>query len=285
VNHPHPLPGILRQHRLHQVDDQAAGRRAQHGLRLLQRHPLAGRGKLVEEGDGVAHRAGSLPGYEQQRVIFDGDIFLGGHALEVGEDFLDRDAAEFEALHARENGGRDLVHLGSGQDEHRVGGGLFQGLEQRVERCGGEHVHLVDDIDLIGALGGGKVDLLAQVAHVIDGGIRGGVDLDQVEEAPLVDGPAVRAGIARPVGGVWVEAVERLGQQAGGGGLSRAARASKQVGMPGMPGAHSIAQGLDHVFLGDNLIPPLRAPLAIVSLAHKRSVDILCERAVVEMLR
>ncbi len=65
------------------------------------------------------------------------------------------------------------------------GGRLFQRLQQGVEGRRGEHVHFVDDVDLVAPLVGGEVDLIAQVAHVVHAGIGGGVDLDQVEEAPL----------------------------------------------------------------------------------------------------
>ncbi len=110
-------------------------------------------------------------------------------------------------------------------------GRLFQRLKQGIEGGGGEHVHFVDDIDLVTPLVGGKVDLVAQVAHVVDAGVGGGVDLDQVQEAPLEDGLAVRALAAGTGSQVIVQAVDRLGQDARQGGLAGAARPGEQVGV------------------------------------------------------
>ena len=76
-----------------------------------------------------------------------------------------------------------------------MGRRLLQRLQQGVEGGDGEHVDFVDDVDLVAPLAGGEVDLLAQQANVVDAGVAGGVDLDQVEEAGLVDGVAERAGV------------------------------------------------------------------------------------------
>jgi len=48
-----------------------------------------------------------------------------------------------------------------GQHKLGVGRRLFQGFQQRVEGCGGEHVDLVDDVDFEATFAGGEVDLIA----------------------------------------------------------------------------------------------------------------------------
>jgi hypothetical protein len=44
---------------------------------------------------------------------------------------------------------RDLVRLGRREDELHVRRRLLERLQQRVEGLRGEHVHLVDDVDLV----------------------------------------------------------------------------------------------------------------------------------------
>ena len=119
------------------------------------------------------------------------------HLFQIGDDIRHRDAAELVALAARKHRGRDLVHLGGRQDENGMRRRLFQRLQQGVEGCRGEHVDFVDDVDFVAPLVGGKIDLIAQVAHIFDAGVGGGVDLDQVQEAALVDRLAVLAFVAR----------------------------------------------------------------------------------------
>ena len=80
------------------------------------------------------------------------------------------------------------MDFGRRENEYRVIGRLFEGLQQSVERRLGEHVDLVDDVDLVPALVGRIAYLVAQVANVVDAAIAGRVDLDEVERAAFVYG-------------------------------------------------------------------------------------------------
>ncbi len=80
------------------------------------------------------------------------------------------------------------MNLGRGEDEDRVTRRLFEGLQQRVEGRLGEHVDLVDDVDLVLALVGRIAYLVSQVANVVDAAIAGRVYLDEVERAAFVYG-------------------------------------------------------------------------------------------------
>jgi hypothetical protein len=51
----------------------------------------------------------------------------------------------------------------------------------------------VDDVYLMGALGGGKLDVLPQVPHFIDAPVRCPVDFNDVNARALTDGPAIVA--------------------------------------------------------------------------------------------
>ncbi len=59
------------------------------------------------------------------------------------------DPAQVEALAARQHGHRHLADLGGGEDELHVLGRLLQRLQQRVEGVLRQHVHFVDDVDLV----------------------------------------------------------------------------------------------------------------------------------------
>jgi hypothetical protein len=104
---------------------------------------------------------------------------------------------------------------------------LLERLEQRVERRLAEHVHLVDEVHLVAAARRRVLGVVDEVAHVVDAGMRGGVDLEQVHEAALVDLPARRALAARR-GADALFAVEALGDDARERGLADAARAGQQ---------------------------------------------------------
>ena len=92
-----------------------------------------------------------------------------------------RRAREVEAVAAVDDRRQDLVGLGRGEHEDRVRRRLLERLEERVPRRGGEHVRLVEDVDLVAAGDRRVGDLLAQVADVVDRVVRRGVHLDHVE--------------------------------------------------------------------------------------------------------
>src|SRR5690606_32351766 len=76
---------------------------------------------------------------------------------------------ELEALAARNNRRQNLLRLGRREDELHMWRWLLQRLQQRVEGLRREHVDLVDDIDLEGALGRRVLAVLPQVPDLVDG--------------------------------------------------------------------------------------------------------------------
>ena len=104
------------------------------------------------------------------------------------------------------------------------------------------------------------------VAHVVDAGVAGGVDLDHVDMPALGDGDA---GLAPPhgsiVGSPWsvgTDAVERLGDQPCGRGLADTAHPREQEGMRQPPPPDGVAERLHHRILADQLVETLRAIFA-----------------------
>jgi hypothetical protein len=119
------------------------------------------------------------------------------------------------------------------------GGRLFQRLQQRVEGVLGEHVHFVDDIDLVARRDGGIAYRLDDLAHVVDAGVGSGVHLDHVDVAALGDRLARLALPARvdrrAALPIRPDAIERLGNEPRGGGLADTAHAGHQEGMGQAP--------------------------------------------------
>jgi hypothetical protein len=100
--------------------------------------------------------------------------------LEPAGDLLFAVAAKDELLAAADHGERDLLRVGRAKHEDDVRRRLLERLQQRVE-CGlGEHVSLVDDVDLERPQRRREVHLLSEVANLVDPAIRRRVDLDQV---------------------------------------------------------------------------------------------------------
>ena len=80
------------------------------------------------------------------------------------------------------------MDVGRGEDHDDLRWRLFERLQQGVEGLGGEHVDLVDDVDLELADGGTKEDAFSQVSDVANAAVGSGVDLDEVHVSTLVDG-------------------------------------------------------------------------------------------------
>src|SRR5258708_4292185 len=93
-------------------------------------------------------------------------------------------------------------------------------------------MRFIQDVYLELALGGREVDLVPQVAHIFDAGIGSRIDLDQIEEAILIDRLAVLALITRTLRPIFGQAIDSLRQEARQGGFPGAARPGKQVRMP-----------------------------------------------------
>ncbi len=95
-----------------------------------------------------------------------------------------------------------------------------------------------------------RVDVLTQLAHVVDAAVGSGVDLDHVQIAPFYHCDAVIALIVW-LAVVGIRAVEGFGEDARRRGFAGAARACKQVGMGYAVFGDRSAQGLCDVVLAD----------------------------------
>jgi hypothetical protein len=123
----------------------------------------------------------------------EGDALGEQDAGELALDLRGVEPAQVELQAARQHGDRQLLRVGGREQELDVARRLLERLEQRVERALGQHVHLVDEVHLGAAARRHVLRVLDQRAHVVDAGVAGRVDLEQVDEAAGVD---VAAGVA-----------------------------------------------------------------------------------------
>ena len=95
-------------------------------------------------------------------------------------------------------------------------------------------MHFVDDVDLVFACRGRVLGVFQHFADVVDAGVAGGVDFQQVHKPPRING---LAGGALPAGFavLGVFAVEAFGENAGDGGFAYAACACEQIGVVQTP--------------------------------------------------
>ncbi len=196
--------------------------------------PLPHGDRLIGQAQRVAHAAVGGARQQLQRTRVAGDLLRRQHRFQLLTDLIDVQRFEVELQTARENGHRQLLRIGGGQQEFDVRRRLFQRLQQRVEAVAREHVHFVDQVDLEAAARRRVLDVVQQIAGIFHLGSGSGVDLDQIDEAPLLDLAAVVALAARR-GGDAGFTVQAFGQQAGDGGFPHAARAREQIGVMDPP--------------------------------------------------
>src|SRR5512136_1472234 len=102
------------------------------------------------------------------------------------------------------------------------------------------------------------MNLVAQVADLVNAAVAGRVELDQIEQAALGDGIAEGALVARSPGRVRVETVDGFGQQPRRRRLARAARAGKEVRVADASRDNRVAQGTCDVPLAHHRVKGLR---------------------------
>ena len=156
------------------------------------------------------------------------------------------------------------MQVGGAEDEDEVRRRLLDQLQQRVEGGRGELVRLVEDVDLVAALGRLEDDALADLADVVDPALGGGVHLDHVERGAAGDRDARLADAAGLDRGA-VHAVERLGEDARHRRLAGAARAGEQVGLAHLVVADRVLQRAGDGLLADDLVEVLRTVLPVES--------------------
>ena len=165
--------------------------------------------------------------------------------------------AQIELQATRQHRRRHLLGVGGGQHEFEVLGRLFQRLQHRIEGGVGEHVNLVDHVDLEAAHHRLIDRLIEQLGDLFDAAIGGCVEFDVIHETACVDVLASRARATRrgcdAALTVRSRAVQTFGQNARDSGFAHPPRASEQISMMQALLRQRIGQRLHHVRLPHKL--------------------------------
>ena len=220
-----------------QIDHPGAVGKAKHlPHRIGAHHPCRMRDRLIEQRQRIAHRTLRSPGDDAERLRLDLDVFLGGNTGKVLHQHIGLDPAQIETLATRQHRYRHLADFGGGEHEFGVLRRLFQRLEERVERRGREHVHFVDDIDLVARTCRRVTHAVVDLTNVVDTGMRRGVHFQHVHVPAFHDRLAMHAQ-HRHVDGrrlhrtVRQFVIERAGKNPGGGGFADAAHPGQNPGL------------------------------------------------------
>ena len=252
---------------IHQMCGLHIARKTQHLQNPRTVHCSTRHAALVQKAQRITQRTVRQSGEQLRRVIFQCDSLRARDILQPSGDIHRLDAFECEALTAGKDRCRNLVQLRGSQNEDQMLRRLLQNFQKSIERRCGEHVDLVHDINAV-LHARGRVDrLIAQRTNMIHAVVGRRVQLQNIQQTAVVDPKAGRALVARITVNRML-AVDRLGQDLRAGGLARAARSCKEIGVAEPPLRHLAAQRFGDVLLSDDIRECLRPPFAVKSLIH-----------------
>ncbi len=145
---------------------------------------------MIKQAYGIAHTTAALPCDVFERHRLDLKSFFLGNVRQPLRYMCQGNATEIEALTTGDYGRRDLVWLRSGQYKNDMRRWFLQRFEQRIERWIGEHMNLINDIELDASLTWSKANLLTEVTDFINSTIAGRIDLDHIQKTTFVHSPA-----------------------------------------------------------------------------------------------
>ena len=231
------------------------------GITLRELIDMAGgmRDRLVEQRQRIAHRTFGRARDDAERLGLDLDAFLGGDIAEMLHQHVGLDAAQVEALAARQHRDRNLADLGGGEHELGVLRRLLQRLQEGVEGRRRQHVDFVDDVDLVARARRRIAHAVIDLADIVDAGVGRSVHLQHVHVPAFHDRLAVHAEVrhvdGRPLHrAVGLLVVQGAGEDAGGGGLADPADAGEDPGLRNSPGLERVRDGADHGLLADQVL-------------------------------
>jgi hypothetical protein len=124
----------------------------------------------------------------------------------------------------------------------------------------------VNDVDLVFTLRRREVDLVAQIADVVNGCVRCRVDFDEIQETILVDGFAVFTFVIRSFCEIGICTIDGLCQKTGERGLTCSTRTSEQIGVCNAIRGDGILEGGEDMILPYDFVPFFRSILSIECL-------------------
>ena len=230
---------------------------------------------LVQQAESVSHGAVRRSRNITQSLFLHLLSFLFHQLPHPVRDGFDGNPLEIIPLASGQNGDGNLVHLRGRQNENHIGRRLLQGFQQRIKGSYGEHMHLVDDVNLIFPLRRRVGYLIHNFPDVVHAVIGGRIDLDHVHAGTSRNGAAASA---LPTG----RAVHRMLTVDGFrknfryGCLSGSSCSAEQIGMSDSFGSYLIFQSRNNVVLSLYVLKTFRAKFTVKSCIrhiHSRFCD------------
>src|SRR5690606_28222608 len=150
--------------------------------------PIRKTDDLVEHGQGIAQTTIS---YLRNHVKF---IFFIGHPLFIGNmrqmsgHILHLDPIEIKDLTTRYYCRQNLVLFGCRKDENSIRRWLLQRFQKSIEGLLREHMHLIDNINLVPTRLWRNSHLLNQSTDILDGIVGGRIKFVNTERGPVLKG-------------------------------------------------------------------------------------------------
>ena len=223
---------------------------------------LAEARSLVEYRQSVAHTAVGFLGNNSQSLFLVSDAFLLRYVLQVRYGILHCHSFEVVYLAARQDGRQNLVLLGGGENKDDVCRRFLKRLEESVEGGRRQHVHLVDDENLVLAHLRRNACLLHERLDMLHRVVAGGIKLEDVVRALFGKSLAALALSACFAVLSGVHTVDGFGKDACASGLAHTARAAEQVGMGKLSALHGVLQSCSKSLLPHHRVERHRAVFA-----------------------
>ena len=133
VNHVQPAVGVAHEQKRGQFQPPFAVSQPQQLFHLGEGNTaVVGHHQLFQQVFGVAQAPVGVAGDQTEGFGINNGAFGAADFVQTVEDSVGRNAPEVEPLAPRHDGGQNPVGLSRAENEHHVGGGLFQGLQESV---------------------------------------------------------------------------------------------------------------------------------------------------------
>ena len=249
---------ITAQDHIHQIQYPPPVSQTQHGADLIgSGFACTVRNRLIQQRGGIAHGSFCGAGDQRQGIFGDLSALRCGNLAHQRDHHFGLNPAQIIALTSGQNSHGHFADFGCGKDEFDVGGRLFQGFQQRVKGAGGEHMHLIDDIDLIAGRGRAILDRIDNFSNVADTGAAGSIHLHHIDMAAFHDRGAMftdTAGFGGWLSGaIRADAVHPFGDDPRCGGFAGSADPGHDKCLGDAIGFKGIFQRSHHGVLTDQI--------------------------------
>ena len=115
---------------------------------------------MIQEAQAISHTAVGGTGKNIQAFFIKTKALGTDNGLQLAADLLGRQQSQIELQAPRKNRRRQFLGVSGGQQKLHMGRRLFQRLQKRIETMPRQHMHLVNEVNLVLPLGG-------RVLHVV----------------------------------------------------------------------------------------------------------------------